>query len=577
MSYFKELPSKMQVAFMRFPITLLWVILGSLFTIFVVNTGGYNWYDKYVAELTVLGIGVSWLIGAQFLKESLQNKVIGWLIKSVILIGLFIYYITYPEKDDANSITYTRSLILLLAGHIFVFFAPFINRWNKIDYWNYLKLIITAIGRSALFSIITYSGLSLALLAIENLFYISISSDLYADLFIICLGMVNTFIYLSDFPKQIHHTQEIHYSKALDVLLKYILIPILLLYLIIVYAYSFKILITWELPQGWVSYLITILSIVGFTIHMIIEPIREKHPNLIIRKFYPVFYFLLFPLFILLFIAIFTRVNAYGFTENRYFLTVLAAWIIGIALYILLSKKKMLSILPISLFLLCLISIYGPWSAHQVSIKSQVNRLSELILKADKGNFVLSEGEVEQFKSATRFLKEKEQLHLIDPKLGFKTSYIENSYNSGYSILDSIYGDKTYKLPNTNDYLSFYYNDFAYNEELNVQGYDKLVIVNTSNTRDEKYFLDIKEDSLILKYSNNELFRYNIREDIRTKLKKYSNLNEAPKESFEYEITNDIGKFKFIIKSLNGTRKNKDKALELYNIKIYVFISYKKF
>ncbi|SHI85495.1 protein of unknown function [Mesonia phycicola] len=575
MSYFKELPSKMKVAFMRFPITLLWVILGSFFTIYIINDG-YNWFDNYFSELTVLSIGVSWLIGARFLKENLQNKIIGWLIKSLILIGLFIFYITLPNNDDANSISYTRSFILLLAGHIFVFFAPFATRWNKIDYWNYLKLIITAIGRSALFSIIMYAGLSLALLAIENLFSINFSSKIYGDLFIICLGIVNTFIYLSDFPKQIHHTQEIHYSKALDVLLKYILIPILLLYLVIVYAYSIKIIITWELPQGWVSYLITILSIVGFIIHLIIEPIREKHPNLIIRKFYPVFYFLLFPLFILLFIAIYTRVNDYGFTENRYFLSVLTAWIIGITLYVLLSKKKVLSILPISLFLLCLISIYGPWSAHQVSIKSQVNRLSELILKTDKGEHILSEEEVNQFKSSTRFLKEKDKLYLLENNLGFSTSYIENTYSAGSKLLDSIYGNKAYKLPNTNDYLSFYYNDFTYNEELNVQGYDKLVIVNTSNTRDEKYFLDIKEDFIILNYSDSELFRYNIIEDIKAKLKVHSNLNEASKESFEYEITNDIGKFKFIIKSINGSRKN-NKALEIYNLKAYVFISYKKF
>ncbi|MBW2961654.1 DUF4153 domain-containing protein [Mesonia aestuariivivens] len=579
MSYFKELPSKMNLAFKRFPITLLWAVAGSLLIIALIQLE-VNIFRSAYKEMLILSLGVSWLIASQFLKESIYNKKTGWTIKLVIILLLITYYFTLPSYDNANVITFTRWFILLLAGHIFIFFAPFIFYWNIVDYWNYLQRIIIAIARSILFTTIIYLGLSLALLAVENLFSIDIEWKVYTELFVFCIGIINTFIYLSDFPKDIHHTKELHYSKALDVLIKYILIPIIILYLVIVYAYSLKILFIWELPKGWVSYLISILSIVGFIIHIIIEPIRKQHKNLIINKFYPVLYFSLFPLFILLFIAIFTRIEAYNFTENRYFLLLLAIWVLGVSLFALISKEKKLSVLPISLFLLCLFSIFGPWSAFQVSLNAQANEVSTLIQKTKNGKQQLSVEEVSRFTSIASYLKQREKLHLIDKNIGFETSYINNSFDAGNYLLDSIYGRGNYKKGSHSSYYhnNFYYHNYDKGSEINISGYDKFLDISsktyTKSKSKSKYELNINHHDIILRFEGNELFKKNIGDDIKKKLKKYQSLNNIPKDNFKYEITNDIGKFKVIIISLGGTNKNNKVKIE--NISVYVIIAYKK-
>ena len=555
MNYLKELPSKMAIAFRRFPLTLVWVIFGSIYIIGLIETDA-NLFRGFYAETLVLILGVSWLIGVQFLNEGFSNKLIRWLIRLLTLTGLLLYYLSFPDYENSTSITFTKWFILFISGHVLIFFAPFIRQWNTLDYWNYLHRIIIAISRSALFSGIIYLGLSLALLAIENLFSINIRDEIYGDLLVICLGMINTFIYLSDFPTAIHHTQKLNYSKALDVLIKYILIPIILLYLLIVYAYSLRILITWELPEGWVSYLITILSIAGFIIHIIIEPIREKHQDLIVNKFYPFFYLSLFPLFILLFVAIFTRLSEYNFTENRYFLFLISIWILGISLYVLISKKKRLSIIAISFFALCLLSIFGPWNAFKVSINAQRNELLHLIQQTKKNP--ISQQEVDRFLNISRYLKDRNKLYLIDDELGFSTDYITSSYNAGNTILDSIYGENNYSKSINSNSNYFYFQNFRKRRVIDITGYEKFIEISLVDYPKSKYSLELQDEYIILKDSNKQLFKYNLAEDLKRKIKLYQQLNDTPAESFEYTITNKFGDFKLIINTINGNIKNNE-------------------
>jgi len=63
------------------------------------------------------------------------------------------------------------------------------------------------------------------------------------------------------------------------------LIPLVLLYIIILYAYSFKIIFQWELPKGWVSYLVTALALLGFLVQVIINPIQNTVKSWMINQF----------------------------------------------------------------------------------------------------------------------------------------------------------------------------------------------------------------------------------------------------------------------------------------------------
>ena len=69
-----------------------------------------------------------------------------------------------------------------IAGHLFLLMAPFIFKWNKDAYWNYLKSVGFAFVKSGIFSGVLYIGLVIALLAIEALFNVSINDESYFNL-----------------------------------------------------------------------------------------------------------------------------------------------------------------------------------------------------------------------------------------------------------------------------------------------------------------------------------------------------------------------------------------------------------
>ena len=80
------------------------------------------------------------------------------------------------------------------------------------------------------------------------------------------------------------------------------------------------------------------------------------------------------------FIAIFKRIHEYGITENRFFIILLGVWIAFNAGFIIFTKYKMIRIVPISLALIAVLSINGPWNVFKISKGQQLHRF-ETILK----------------------------------------------------------------------------------------------------------------------------------------------------------------------------------------------------
>ncbi|MBT8299053.1 MAG: DUF4153 domain-containing protein, partial [Maribacter sp.] len=279
-------------AFWRFPITLTWAITGSLICIGIVNIDAALLFEEYAALLLTFILGISWFIGGRFFIEQTKNPMKWDWLKLVILVFLVLFYWHLPDLSgyDHDPKYFIRFFLYLLSGHLFILIGPFVLKWDSKAYWNYLKCICIAIGRSALFSGVLYIGLALALAAIQSLFDVAIKPERYAQLFIFSLGIVNTWTYLSDFPKDVMQRTTINFNKALEVFVKYILIPLLILYLVILYAYSLKIIWEWSLPKGWVSYLVTALAILGFIIQAMVNPIQKTIKSWAINRFYPWFY-----------------------------------------------------------------------------------------------------------------------------------------------------------------------------------------------------------------------------------------------------------------------------------------------
>ena len=232
----------------------------------------------------------------------------------------------------------------------------------------------------------------LALLAVQNLFAIDLDEKLYGEtaLFLGIFG--NTLIFLLFNGNGIDDLEnDTQYPVVLKFFTQFILIPLLLLYVVILYFYAAKILISWELPQGWVSYLILAYALLGILALLLVHPLRNDSARSWVRIFSTAFYYSLIPLIILLFTAIFTRILEYGYTEPRYYVLLLAVWLLTIQLYFIFYKKTTIKFIPMSLFGFGIFALVFPFlNSFSVAIRSQKNQLENILVS----NNLLKEGTI---------------------------------------------------------------------------------------------------------------------------------------------------------------------------------------
>lgn len=395
----------------RFPLSILAAIVGS---IAAMRLSHYAWDDKtphdYLGKIIMCSyLALNLFVAADLNSESKSHtplKRMGiQLLGLIIIIG---YYFTLPDFEDFGTKDAICYVLYIIGLHLLISFVPFINNGNINGFWQYNKTLFLRFFTSALYSGVLYVGLSLALLAIEQLFKADLNKHIYSDLWFFLAGIFNTWFFLSGVPEKMETLETISdYPKGLKIFTQFVLLPLVTVYLVILYAYGAKISIAMELPKGWVSYLVIFFSVAGILSLLLIWPIREKEGNGWIKIFSRWFFRALYPLIILLCLAIYKRVFQYGITENRYFVLLIAAWLVVVATYFLISKTKSIKMIPVTLCIITLLSSFGPWGAFSVSETSQAERL-EKILTEEK---ILVDGKI---KKAVPELKGEKAIAITD-------------------------------------------------------------------------------------------------------------------------------------------------------------------
>jgi hypothetical protein len=93
---------------------------------------------------------------------------------------------------------------------------------------------------------------------------------------------------------------------------------------------------------------------------LLVHPLRNRPGHRWIQLYSRSFYAGLFPLIVLLLMAIWRRLSEYGLTEDRYFLLVLTLWMTGIASYFSFGRHPIIKAIPLSLALLAVLHAGWP-------------------------------------------------------------------------------------------------------------------------------------------------------------------------------------------------------------------------
>lgn len=550
--------------FKRFPLALFTVFIAAGVAMYLTENEFSNNinFDVWLKFLLTASLALPFFIAVSFITETTDfdngRKMVFHIVAFIIV---FLYYWHFDSK--LSIIDYIRTFVLNIAVHLFVSFSPFLKTYNENGFWQFNKTLFLRYLVSILYSGVLYGGLSVALLAIDNLFDVKINEKIYVNLWILMAIVFNTIFFLAGIPQNLSElNNDYSYPKGLKVFTQFVLLPLVSVYLLILYVYGFKILISWQLPRGWVSYLVMCFSVAGIFSLLMIHPIKEAEQNKWINIYSRWYYRLLFPLLILLAIAIYVRVKNYGITENRYFLIALAIWLFVTIIYFLFSKNKTIQWIPVSLSIVAILSVFGPWSAFALSEKSQVERLKKLLVQ----NNILQNGKIitandtipfqdeAQIASIIRYLDEthgykkiqpwferdletlfKEQdsinQYLYKPEIVLKEMGLQNNY--GWSEADEEYYQK-----------NFSYN-VSHQASINVSGFDEIININTyeNNREEEKSFIYLISDTLQFSFNTNKDY-YTLKNINGEKIAEFG-INQFAKQIHEMS-KNNKGRTNFI-------------------------------
>lgn len=169
-------------------------------------------------------------------------------------------------------------------------------------------------------------------------------------------------------------SNEYETNRFFSFLVRFVGVPAILVYFVILYAYSIRVIINFrDWPEGIISWMVIGFSSFGYLVYTFAKS-YEKGSRAIptLRKFFP---FIVLPQILMLFYAIYLRIAQYDITMNRYFVVIFGIWLTVISVYFAISKRKSLTFLPASLALFAILISFGPWSVFSLPLERQYDRL----------------------------------------------------------------------------------------------------------------------------------------------------------------------------------------------------------
>lgn len=386
----KEIWGKTDDIVLRYPMVLAMSLIAAVSAVIAIEIDGSDNQFMVVKTALTACLGISLMFAVKMLSQRIGKE---FLLQILVLGILAVFFFVLPNKQEDFTEVYafvlTPSYVL---SHLLVSFIAFFGEKRELNFWQYNKNLFINIFLTAIFTGVLVGGVMLAILAVDKLFDFNFNENLYPKTFFFLAILGSCFIFLlfndTGLPKL---ERDDNYPQILKFFTQFVLIPLLLIYVVILYFYFGKIVINWELPRGWVSYLILAYSVVGILALLLVHPLKADSTKSWVRIFNKVFYYSLVPLLVMLFIAIFTRILEYGYTEARYYVLLLAIWLTTVVFYFIFFRKTTIKFVPVSLFAFGIFALVFPYfNAYSVAKRSQKNDLQRVLVE----NHLLENGKI---------------------------------------------------------------------------------------------------------------------------------------------------------------------------------------
>ncbi|MFN5596595.1 MAG: DUF4153 domain-containing protein, partial [Bacteroidota bacterium] len=424
-------------AIANYPLVIIMAVALGAESIWLIHHEETDLFDEALPWMLAQGMGISLFFALHTVSR--YRKLSRPVTAGILIAGIGVLYLIGYHFDYMMSMAREETMVLevigyALASHLLVAFLPFFRKNTLNGFWQYNKSLFLRAFTTILYTGVLFAGLSGAIAAIQELFDVEFTGKIFAYLWFVMAFPVSALIFCAGVPladdiDALESSSDL--PSGLRLFVQFVLLPLVVVYLCILYAYMGKIILSWTLPQGWVTILIMAFSVIGMLAMLLVHPFQQLTEHAWIKVITKNYYRSLLPLLVLQYVAIFTRISDYGFTSARWAVVAITAWLTFITVYKVFFKGKNIILIPNTLFIVAILFLIGPLSHKSISVWSQTAKINRLVktlnlidakgkLKVYKAN-TTTDSLMGEIYSATRYLNRNHQCTGLEPYINFPT------------------------------------------------------------------------------------------------------------------------------------------------------------
>lgn len=293
-------------------------------------------------------------------------------------IGLY-----YTKDEDLGQSVYLAQLAIILAMALGVVFLPFFRQKDDTQSWNFARRLTTGATISLVAAGVMTVGLEVLYIGALELFGITVSSSkmqLYIPvLFALLLPSVLTLMQIPQGAAK--HQDSVPMARVLLAIIRFLFLPLITLYMLVLYIYMLTIIIRWELPNGYLTYLVSTMMVGMIVVEFLFYPFlhnEDRRFERIVARWLPV---AMTPLVILMSIGIGRRLLDYGITTNRLYVLTLNIWFYTVIIGLFVGRCRRIHWVSISFGAILLLTSAHPLNFHRITLLTLTSQVQKLYNK----------------------------------------------------------------------------------------------------------------------------------------------------------------------------------------------------
>lgn len=566
-SRLKDSLSGIGQALARYPVTILWLMGIAILNMIEIESS-FSRYSQFIFTF-VIGAMLS-MVGQHIYERFYKKTTHRWLILGGSVLLTILYYFTLTSGDIFEYVYFIRTSVFLFSLLIAFIWIPSISNKQVYFHQNFLA-IFKALLTILLFSGVLTIGIFAIIVSIDTLlFTMPTDSTIHAANIIWCLfaqvyflGMVP--VYHEQGSQEGAREDAYLVPRFLEILLTYIVIPIVVIYTIILLMYVLLNIGGQFWTDNLLEPLLVAYAIVVIVVYLLSCNIEHRFADLF-RKIFPK---IMLPIVAFQTISSILKIQEMGITYGRYYVILFGIFAVISGVIFSFFPPNRNGWIAIVLLVLGMISVTPPIDAFTVARNSQMSRLEKTLVE----NNMIENGMVQADASisvedkivVTRSVDNLEMFGEIE-----RVDYLPQDFDV-YADFEEVFGfPMTYSTQIPGSPGNYAYLNLSEETVMNVEGVDYWGYVFFSSEEEKEW--EVGQGNILkIIYQEDDYFTLQLTDQNGTEIIN-GNMSEAIEHAFEqsdvrepleiedmlFVVENDAAKVTIVMISLDeyGNRVN---------------------